>query len=355
MLTTFPFCRVHEEQDLFAISGSLLEPGTGVSTSPGAGAAAAATADALAAAPQQAAAAALRAPFSAGRPRVVAATLAPAVAADSSAAATQQPRTVAEAAALAADQPVKPAAAMDKAARKRDRPAPVPREDGNDAAPDGDRKTKKKKQKRQDGTATQAAPDSACPAAAVPVHASADAAEVPDNGRDAAPDGSQRQHKKRRREGGPAANGDAAPAVSSDAHSQPQQVNGPISAIDGLVPPTKKHEKRRREEPSDTAVRTIDVPPEQAAEMADDGKAEGKKQKKQKRKANAEAAELPNGYRSTASKKLKAQDTQLAPQATNAGGRTLPNGVTPHQDSLARKKLKVKKHGQGAAGEAVAQ
>ncbi len=346
-------CRVHEEQDLFAISGSLLEPGTGISASAGAGTAAAApgrTAATLAAAPQQAAAAALRVPFSAGRPRVVAATLAPAVAAETLAAVPKQPGT--EAGAPAADQPAGPAA-TDKAARKRDRPGPLPCEDGNHAAPDGERK-KKKKRKRQDGMAAQRAPASAQPAAPASVHVTANAAEATGDGRDAAPDCNQRQHKKRRRDREPAANAGVAPAASSDAHSKPQQVNGPIPATHGEMPPMKKRKKRRREEATVTAVRTVEAPSEQVAELADDGMTERKKQKKQKRLADAEAAELPNGFHNTASMKPKAQTPQLAPQASQTAGRSLPNGVMPHQDSLARKKLKMK-HGQRAAGDTVAQ
>ena len=341
MLMTFSHCRVHEEQDLFAISGSLLEPGTGVSASVDAGTAAAAsgsTADALAAAPQQAAAAALRAPFSAGRPRVVAAALAPASAAGTSAAAIKQSRTLAEAAAPAAGQPVEPAAATDKADRKRDRLGSAPSEDGNHAAPDGERKKKKKKRKRQDDTAPQAAPDSARPAAAVPVHVEGGAPEAADDGRDAAPDGSQRQHKKRRQDREPAANGDGAPAASLVAHSQPQQLNRPVSATDELVLPMKKQKKRRREEPSDAAVRAVEAPSEQAPELPDDGVAQRKKKKKHQRVADAEAAELPNGYHNTAGNKSQAQATQVASQAFNAAGRTLPNGVMPDQDALARKK-----------------
>ena len=330
--------RVHEEQDLFAISGSLLEPGTGISASGGAGAVAAAPeamADMLAAAaPQQAAAAALRAPFSGGRPRVVAATLAPADVAGTSAAAAKQPRTLAEAAVSTADQPV----AMDTAGRKRDRPVPVPSEDGDHAAPEGRRH--KKKRKRQDGMPLPTGPNSAQPAAAAPVHVMADAAEAADVGRDAAPDGSQRQHKKQRREMKSA----VAPAASLDAHSRPQQLNGLSSALGDFVPPVKKSKKRRREE----GVAVTAEETQQAAELADDGAADRKKRKKQKRLANAAAMELPNGYHSTAGNKTKAQTTQIAPQTSNTVGRTPPNGVMPHQTSLTRKKLKAK-HGQGVA------
>ena len=350
-------CRVHEEQDLFAISGSLLEPGTGVSASVSAGAVAAApeaTADALAAAPQQSAAAALRAPCSKGRPRVVAATLAPVGGAETSDVATKQPGTLAEAAPSAPDQPVDPAA-KHKAGWKRDRPLSAPSEDGGHAAHDGERKKRKqkeKKRKRQDGTPAQTAPGSDQPAAATSLHATAQAT---DDGRGAAPDAGQRQHKKRRRDRDAAANGGAALMASLAAHSQPQQPNGPVAATGDMVPPGMKRKKRRREEVLGTAVRADMSPTEQAAELADSGMAERKKHKKQKRTAAADAAELPNGFHSAAS--ADPQTIQIARPAQKAAAgvdRPQINGIKHHQDSLARKKLKAK-HKQGAAEAPLAQ
>ena len=334
-------CRVHEEQDLFAISGSLLEPGTGVSTAPAKPTAAAGqtTAQTLVAAVEEAAAAGLRAPFGATRPRAITATLTPVAAADA-------PSLADDIAASVATQHADHAA-IGKADRTGDRPvqAPqIPNEDGSLPA-----HAKKKKRKRQhdmaSAPASGAVPSATAAAALLPV---AQEAIARANSTDAVPASVPRQHKKRRRDKDLAVLPGTAPlAAFRGADSEPQQVNGPVSqAAADLGSNQKNHHKRRRADPSSTEADAARVAPEAATNLANGDVAERKKRKKRKHKLEGLAlvneAELPNGLHSAASKSEK--DTATGQQAAD-DVRTLPNGVMSQHDqhSLARKKHKVKR------------
>ena len=330
--------RLHEEHDLFAISGSLLEPGTGVSATAGPPTAARA-AGMGAAAVQDAATAALRAPNSKGSARAVAGTL---LSLDKWGSLARTPARV------ALETPETDAAALAHF-RGADRTVASSNGDVDDPARNG----KRKKRKHRDGAATQTA--SIQPPAAAASQPTSTMPRVAAASTDAAQDVGSRPLKKRRRdrEQAPASNWAAPAAVQ---HRQHQRVNVsiPSSSADGAPDATQPARKLKKKRTQQQASANADAAPQMAAKvpegLADAALAKSHKRKdresKTKRAAvvGADGQLLPNGVHGLAAEQPAVTAAVAAARANAIAGRAaLQNGMVHHLDAAPRTKQKLKR------------
>ena len=329
---------MHEEHDLFAISGSLLEAGTGVS-------AAVAAVDAAmpkglsAVAAGDAAAAALRASHSTGLARIAGSLLS--VGNSGPVLAGGMSRTEAdEQISTASKSEVVPKADCQKTA-------------ANAEADGHQRNGKRKKRKLLDGAAPRTAPVQP-PAAVSQGMLTAAAAAV--TGEDTALDADLRPHKKRRRDREQALDGNGtAPAAAVDVQSrQPHRTNvGFVSAPNGAVDDAQLARKRLKDRKQQASLADANAASHVAANVPDQPtdatRAKKQKLKKQNRREEqttwaAAKGQLPNGTHKPTNGQLGPTAATAAMQADVAPRKgPLPNGVLPHQSALPRTKQKKKR------------